>query len=183
MTDIERQIGENIKKIAAAGSSKLLPGKVTAVDSGKLTCTVISFSEVTDTELQGVRLNTIESNLMGVVLYPAVNSIVWVTEVGEAGSYGIVRCSEVTKIELKLGDVTGTVENGKVYCKQGAGELTMQEGKLQFKNGSGDLKTGVDNLLDHLAALTVPTAVGPSGPPINVADFIADKTYVNQILF
>lgn len=44
------------------------------------------------------------------------------------------------------------------------------------------LKDLLNEVLDKITALTVPTAVGPSGPPVNVADFVAIKSKLNNFL-
>ena len=185
MTSRESQILANLKKALLGNRNRfpVMAAKVVTVDAGTQTCTVnLSITDV-GVELPGVMLNALAGNDLGVVLYPAINSIVWVAELDGPGKYGVVRCSEVTKVGVKVGDVTGEVSNGKVYWKQGDGELTLQGGKLQWKNGGGDLKTGFDTFFTHMLAMTVPTGVGPSGPPINSADFTSDQSYFDGLLF
>ena len=44
------------------------------------------------------------------------------------------------------------------------------------------LKGIIEELIDAIAALTVPTGVGPSGPPVNSAQFTGIKSRLNNIL-
>lgn len=57
-----------------------------------------------------------------------------------------------------------TVTAGNTTVKASTGGVTITRG------GSG-LKKTLENLIDAILALTVPTAVGPSGTPINAAQF------------
>ncbi len=85
---------------------------------------------------------------------------------------------KVNSVELAI-DGTG----GKVDVKDGAGgELSMQAGIFTIKNGSADLGAILTDILTNLQALTVPTGVGPSGPPINLAAFAADAAKVALLL-
>ena len=44
------------------------------------------------------------------------------------------------------------------------------------------LKGIIEELIDAITALTVPTGVGPSGPPVNSAQFTSIKSRLNNIL-
>ena len=44
------------------------------------------------------------------------------------------------------------------------------------------LKSLLEELIDTINALTVPTGVGPSGTPINIADFTAVKNKLKNFL-
>lgn len=49
--------------------------------------------------------------------------------------------------------------------------IKITTGGLTLKKGGSGLKKTLDKMLDGICQLTVPTAVGPSGVPINVATF------------
>lgn len=49
--------------------------------------------------------------------------------------------------------------------------IKMTTGGLTLKKGGSGLKKTLDKMLDGICQLTVPTAVGPSGVPINVTTF------------
>ena len=55
-------------------------------------------------------------------------------------------------------------------------ELIMTASGWTIKRGSESLKSIISDTLDKIMALTVTTPVGPSGVPINLADFAAIKT-------
>jgi hypothetical protein len=61
-------------------------------------------------------------------------------------------------------------------------ELNVSNSKISISNNAGDLATQLDALLTQLQALTVPTAWGPSGFPINSSDFATIKTTLDQLL-
>ena len=185
MSRIDKDIAMLMQDIADPDRSHQFPvmtGVVVAdsVDLEAMTCDVTLSSGVV---AGGVLLNGITESTLGVIPIPTDGSLVWVAALDGASKYGVVRCSSVLKVLVAIGDVTGEVSDGKVYWKQGAGELTMQGGKISVKNGSTDLKTVLNNILSHVQAITVPTGVGPSGVPINAADFVSDNSLVNGLLF
>ena len=61
-------------------------------------------------------------------------------------------------------------------------ELNVSNGKISISNNAGDLATQLDALLTQLQAITVPTAWGPSGVPINASEFATIKTVLDQLL-
>lgn len=72
------------------------------------------------------------------------------------------------------------VTNGKVKALHEADKLTVTAESTTVKastsgvtitRGGSGLKKTLENMLDGICALTVPTAVGPSGVPINMATF------------
>ena len=65
-----------------------------------------------------------------------------------------------------------------------ADKTTLKAGKagLVLKRDSSGLKKTLDDLLAALMKLTVTTGVGPSGPPINIADFQKVQQDLNNYL-
>jgi hypothetical protein len=49
--------------------------------------------------------------------------------------------------------------------------ITLSQGKISIKGASGELVDLLNQLVQALLSMTVSTAVGPSGPPINASDF------------
>jgi hypothetical protein len=188
MTSTERQILENLRTAILGSTGQRHPimmGTVVAdsVDEGAMTCSVLLSVDGTDSPTEGVLLNALQDNTDGVIPVPNDESVVWVAELDGPGKFGVVRCSTLKKVLVKIGDVTGELSNGLVDLKQGDAEVKLSGGKISLKNGSADLKTILNNVLSHIQALTVPTGTGPSGVPINVADFVTDNSKVNQLLF
>lgn len=95
---------------------------------------------------------------------------------------------DTENIDIKKGDnITIHVDAGKLEVTNDktkvtheAGALTMVSdqstikittGGLTLTKGGSGLKKTLEQLLDGICALTVPTAVGPSGVPINLSTF------------
>ncbi len=75
-----------------------------------------------------------------------------------------------------------TVKSNAVELTTGIGKFTVDNaGKITLGNGSVDLLGLIDQLIDAICKLTVPTGVGPSGIPINKAEFSAIKTQLGLI--
>lgn len=60
-------------------------------------------------------------------------------------------------------------------------EINIQDGIL-IKRGAETLKKIIDDLIDEINKIIVPTNVGPSGTPINAPAFTAIKTRVATLL-
>ena len=92
-------------------------------------------------------------------------------------------------IDLKKGEnITVHVDAGKLEVVNDKTTVTHQAealtllsdqatvkittGGLTLAKGSSGLKKTLDDLLTAIQKLTVTTGVGPSGPPINMADFV-----------
>lgn len=72
------------------------------------------------------------------------------------------------------------LEDGTVTIKNLIAELTVDKaGKLKLKGLTGELVDLISQHLDKDIAHTHPTAVGPSGPPINAAEYAVIKALVD----
>jgi len=121
--------------------------KVISVDSSKRSCVVEPIDD--SGKIYDVKLQSVMSSSLGVVLFPKVDSFVTVTF---------------------LNSKTGIVSN------------TEELDNISVKAGGEDLKEILDDLLDEINLITVPTAWGPSGTPINAANFSAIKLRIDKIL-
>jgi len=87
-------------------------------------------------------------------------------------------------------NATGDVEmNGfgpassiKLYNTAGANMTLNPAGLISIKNSASSLKGIIDKILDAISKLTVTTANGPSGTPINAAEFSAIKVELATLL-
>jgi len=87
-------------------------------------------------------------------------------------------------------NATGDVEmNGfgpassiKLYNTAGANMTLNPAGLISIKNSASSLKGIIDKILDAISKLTVTTANGPSGPPINADEFSAIKVELATLL-
>jgi hypothetical protein len=127
--------------------------------------------EVTDTsctvsreglpDLLEVRLNAIDDDLQSfATIVPKEGSEVLVGIVeGQKAEAVVISCSEVEKVIWKCGDT----------------QLLFDKDGYTMKRRDESLKKILDNILDEVLKLTVPTSTGPSGTPINAAAFTQIK--------
>ncbi|NDC43152.1 MAG: hypothetical protein EBZ77_16655 [Chitinophagia bacterium] len=181
---------EQLRALTERGGGQehtLITGTVVtgSVDVGGGTCTVLPTFANDDSSLvlEGVLLSAITDSDEGVIVYPKDGSSCIIAQLDGGGEWVLLVCDTIEKVTVKVGDVAADLQDGKVHIKQAAAELTIQGGKYQLKNGATDLKTVLNGILSHIQALTVPTGTGPSGVPINTADFVADNSKVNQLFF
>ena len=182
---LDRLIAEQHRRIVGAENKRtpVMSGVVVEVDSEGLTCTVQLTADAEDTPTDGILLNVILENVNGMYMLPVVNANCVVAEVDGPGQLmQLLWADSYTEVSI-----TAT---SKVIVKDGnGGVLTLTSGKLQFKNNSGSLfnvlQTHIQNLQTHVLnidALTVDTAVGPSGVPENIAEFAQDYSNFGQDL-
>lgn len=141
---------------------KLVAAKVLSVNEDDLVCTV---QMPNGDQVPQVRLRPSTGSGSGQVLIPAIGSYVFVVPIYDH-VYGVVGVTQLQSVVFEIGtaaiqlDATGAV----------------------LKNGSDDLKTVLSDLLTAIKLITVPTANGPSGVPINSASFDAINTRLNALL-
>ena len=95
-------------------------------------------------------------------------------------------------IVLQQGEMTITLSDHKISVQNGSDDtivvqqdemaVTLSSGMINIKNGSKNFTTIMQNILNHIQALTVSTGTGPSSVPINVSDFSTDLSDLNEIL-
>ena len=86
-------------------------------------------------------------------------------------------------------------ENGGIYKDKNSNEITIENGKITVKskainlgNGGSPIPLGdklidlIGQICDAISTISVPTAVGPSGPPINSPQFTVIKSQLNSAL-
>ena len=154
-------------------------GEVSAVDESARTCTVV----MEDIPYENVLLYTVKNaELKGLVVVPKTGSWVLVQRLAN-DRYFVAMFSEVAKVLLTIGENT-EVEVSEECVRIQAGESTVKatEKGLTFVKGGAGLKKTLETLIDAITKLTVPTGVGPSGVPINAADFVKIKQGLNDYL-
>lgn len=90
--------------------------------------------------------------------------------------------SDGSSTVIKAGDATATVNTDGIELKIGSSTITVTSGGLTLKKGGAGLKKTLESMLDAICQLTVPTGVGPSGVPINMASFQQIKEEVSQYM-
>lgn len=171
-------------------------GEVSAVDEEARTCTVV----MEGIPYENVLLYAVEkTELKGLVLIPKVGSTVLVKRMAN-DRYFVVMFSEVDKVLLTIGENTEaelaeecvrikagektavTVDAENCLLQVGESTVKATEKGLTFVKGGAGLKKTLEELIDAITKLTVPTGVGPSGVPINAADFVKIKQGLNDYL-
>lgn len=90
--------------------------------------------------------------------------------------------SDGSSTVIKASDATATVNTDGIELKNGSSTITVTSGGLTLKKGGAGLKKTLESMLDAICQLTVPTGVGPSGVPINMASFQQIKAEVSQYM-
>lgn len=171
-------------------------GEVSAVNEGSRTCTVV----MEDIPYENVLLYAVENTeLKGQVLIPRIGSTVLVERIANY-RYFVAMFSEVAKVLLTIGEntivevseecvriqsgekTTVTADAEKCLLQVGESVVKATEKGLTFIKGGAGLKKTLEELIDAITKLTVTTGVGPSGVPINAADFIKIKQGLNDYL-
>ena len=185
----EREIKELLQTIVLGRQRYIrfpvMMGMVVAgsVDEVLGICSVILSSDDDSSPTEGVLLNAITSNINGVLEYPADNSYVWVAELDGQGKYGVIKCCDVYKVVVNLGNSVFKITDGIVNTKiAGNTELELNNTGVKINANGKNLGTVLQNLISHIELLTVPTGTGPSGVPVNVADFISDGVDLGMLL-
>lgn len=122
--------------------------------SGVILGSVYSARDTTDTDLR--------SDTTRGVVFPDGSRAVWDDGDLTVTSTGSVIVDAATEIQAKVGTT----------------EVKLTTSKIKVATAAGSLKGILDDILDAAIAETHPTAVGPTGPPINVASYIAAKALV-----
>lgn len=170
-----------------ASGDLVFQGIVTAVDEKEFTCTVKcdDLVDYFDVRLRGL----VKPDLKGFAFIPSINSTVLVCRIGRSNELFVCQYTEVDKGIFTSGDVSLTCDQEKIEVLKGdklavlidAESITMKADQATIKastagltlaKGSSGLKKTLNDLLTAIQKLTVTTGVGPSGPPINVADFV-----------
>lgn len=131
--------------------------KVLSVDKTKNTCEVKPIrNEESDIEYT-VQLGSKWDDENDFLIYPKEDSIVLITWISTQDAF----------ISL-YGDIDEIVIN--------------PSGKIRISNDEEDLKTILNDLMTAIQNLTVSTAWGPSGTPINITDFTDLDERINNLL-
>lgn len=187
---MSKDIDDLRRKVLAKGGEMgdlVFQGIVTAVDEKEFTCTVKcdDLVDYFDVRLRGL----VKPELKGFAFIPSVNSTVLVCRIGRSNELFVCQYTEVDKVIFTSGDVSLTCDKDKIEVLKGdklsvlidTESITMKADQATIKastagltltKGSSGLKKTLNDLLTAIQKLTVTTGVGPSGPPINVADFV-----------
>ena len=163
-------------------TSAFFTAKVKSVE--KDTCTVL----VDDLELTEVRLRAVvdgEEEFLRIT--PKVGSMILVADLsdGEMRDLVVIKYTQVDIIELKRNKIDINITGGdkneisiinektKINLKEdeinilnNQIEVNLKDNKINVHNGYS-LKDAFNDLINEIKMITVPTAMGPSGIPVN----------------
>jgi hypothetical protein len=159
---MKEDIRKYIRQIIGEAAQNTEVCKVVSVEGA--TCTVKTIAG--DVTYESVRLKAHTEDDKGAIITPAIESYVLMTKI-DAANYFISFFSEIDAVTFK--DTQGF-------------EVVIKDGKMSVKNGSYGIKQAFDELIEAIGRLTVTTGVGPSGIPINKAEFEAIKQKLNNLL-
>jgi len=183
----------------------VIQGVVTEVNEDEFTCTVRVDDAVDyfDVRLRGL----VDGALKGFAFIPKAQSVVLVCPIGGSNELFVCQYTEIDKLiftdnnlkltidteklELERDNVTITSDDSSTVIKASDATATVNTDGIELKNGSSTitvtsggltLKKTLESMLDAICQLTVPTGVGPSGVPINMASFQQIKAEVSQYM-
>lgn len=158
----------------------ILSGTVSSVNESDRTCTV----KVENVEYEDVRLyGIVKGDLKGFCFIPKIESQVLVGRVGGSNELFVAMFTEVDKVLLTIGDKMQLTVEAENCCIQAENTvIRATPAGMTFVRGGSGLKKTLESLIDAITKLTVTTGVGPSGTPINVADFIKVKQDLSNYL-
>lgn len=169
----------NIERMIRDREKTILQGSVTEVNESERTCSVLVGNVVyEDVRLYGV----IKADLKGFVMLPKVGSIVMAGRIEESNELFVIMFTEVDKIIYTVEDISITADKGGCDITAKDSNIKITPGGMTFVRSGSGLKKTLSDLIDAITKLTVTTGVGPSGIPINAADFIKIKQDLNNYL-
>ena len=185
------------KIMGESRDSSVFPAIVTKVDESDFTCEVRRDDAVDyfDVRLRGL----VKGDLQGFAFIPRLQSTVLVCRIGKSNELFVCQFTEIDKVIFTSADTSLTVDADKIEVLKGskfsilinsesmtiqAGQATIKTttGGLTLTKGSSGLKKTLNDLLAAIQKLTVTTSLGPSGPPINMADFIKVQKELSNYL-
>jgi hypothetical protein len=152
-------------RFAAAGMNSFY-GIVKKVDEQKRTCDV-EIGNIIREKVLLYLLDKPQNEKKGWWFVPKTGSIVLVSRVDAAGTR--LRVSMFSEID-------------KVICTTGETEFSVGKDGYKLNRGQSGLLKTLTDLCSALEKLTVTTAMGPSGTPINIAAFTKIKQDLSNYL-
>ncbi len=159
MTEVE----ELLVKLLSRRGEGLISGIVRSVDEKKRT--LVLEREGHD-DVLNVRLDAVCIGDNYATIVPLEGSAVVIGSIDNTDEYVVVATSQTKQIRIKIKELKIDID------KEGVG----------INNKGKDLMTVLEKLIDEIKTITVTTANGPSGIPINGAKFDGIKSDFKTIL-
>ena len=173
---MEEQLIELIRKVMIKNMPVMSStGIVSNIDEDRRVCDIKVSDDIT---LFECRLNAIiDSYDSNVLIVPKDGSQVAYTLVENQDTNAIViGYTEIDKVIVKIGSLSVGIEAESVKIDGG------DTGKISILNKSQNLSKLLSELIDEINKLTVPTSAGPSGTPVNAAQFTLIKDKLSQLM-
>ncbi|NDC42215.1 MAG: hypothetical protein EBZ77_11820 [Chitinophagia bacterium] len=132
--------------------------------------------------IEGVRLYPITGSTAGLLLQPADGSEVTIGTIDGPGEWIVLRTSVLEQLSFVRDNVSVVADSHSVKVANNGVEWEAGSSVMALRTPSESLYQVLKDLLTYLQALTVSTAMGPSGPPLNISDFIALSARLDHLL-
>lgn len=181
------EIRRKLKKQFGSDDDMIFSGVVQEVNEDEFTCMIRRDDAVNyhDVRLRGL----VNADLQGLAFIPKIESVVLVCRIGRSNELFVCQFTEIDKVIFTDNDLELRVDLDNIDLTKGDkiklhvdkelvsmvaenSTIKITPQGLTLTRGSSGLKKTLEDLLTAIKALTVTTGVGPSGTPINVADFI-----------
>lgn len=155
-------------------------GTIESVDEAARTCDV----KVGGIVYEGVLLYATENkDLKGLAMVPKIGSTVLISRVATSSRMYVEMFSEIDKLLLTVGDkLELTIDVEGVRLRSDTTTMQAIAGGFTITRGNSGLKKTLGDLCDAISRLTVSTGTGPSGTPINIAEFTTIKQDLENYL-
>jgi len=110
-------------------------------------------------------------------------SVIYDENTGEltVDSVGKVIVTAADEISATVGTCEVNITSAEILVKKGTTQVKVGA-KVNIETAAGSLYTILDTILTQMIAETHPTAMGPSGPPINAAAYAAQQATLGLVL-
>ena len=132
--------------------------------------------------IDGVILNAITGDENGMILFPKDECNVVIGSIDGPGEWTLIKASELTKAIIKIDNVSYKISSEEVNVQNGSVVFNIGTSVYKVNTASESLFQLLKDCFTYLTELTVATSTGPSGTPINVADFTNLLTRLNNLL-
>ena len=161
-------VKDAIRQLALAGLE--LHGKVCTVDAVDEQARTVDCTPIDEgAPLLGVNLQANQDSEDGVVLFPAVDSFVVVSFLGESVAV-VTLCEKIDKIALKIGETTAAFVNGQVDVAVEQITAKITKDAVTFNGGSfgglvkiEELRRSLDSLKNYCETLSTAVSAGLNG--------------------
>lgn len=182
-------IGNLIRKLADTHEELYLKvARVDEVYTRERVCNVTPLDG--SAPILDVGLQAVSSGNTGMILYPRKGSCV-VVGFFDRNTGCVLLAEELEQMSVVVGGTEFTLNGEEVKIQLGENAVFLNDKGVRMELGRGKLKLEnrlvnfgavLNELINALTTLTVTTTDGPSGPPINAAEFTAIARKLSALL-